>query len=218
MKRVLVYVEGQTEETFVRDILNGHFTEKGIYLTPTLAVTKRVAGGPNYKGGILTFDRVKGDIQRLLNDNGAVAVTTMIDLYGLPLNFPGKQDTVKGGAYERVRFLEQRFAESIDNHKFIPYLSLHEFEALLFAEPATITETLGQQNKLAELKKIRSSFTTPEEINDSPITAPSKRLEKLYPDYQKPLFGALIALNIGLATLCEECPHFGEWIRRLEQL
>jgi hypothetical protein len=218
MKRVLVYVEGQTEETFVRDILNPYLNERGIYLIPTLAVTKRIVGKPSHKGGIVTFEKVKGDIHRLLGDNGSIAVTTMIDFYALPSNFPGKQDKILGNVYDRVQYLEQKFTKDINNPKFRPYLSLHEFEALLFSRPQLIAETLGQPNKIPELNKIRTSFATPEEINDSPVTAPSKRLERLFPDYQKPLYGALIALNIGLTTLCQECPHFAEWVQWLEQL
>ena len=218
MKRVLVYVEGQTEETFVRDVLNPYFNEQGIHLIPTLAVTKRVVGGANFKGGIQTFDKVRGDIQRLLSDSSAVAITTMVDYYGLPTNFPGKKDTIKGDVHERVKYIEQEFALSINSSRFIPYLSVHEFEALLFAKPISIVETLSKPSALAELQKIRASFATPEEINDSPTTAPSKRLEKLFPDYQKPLYGILIAQTIGLTTLFQECPHFKEWVQRLEKL
>ena len=35
MSRVLVFVEGQTEETFVRDLLVPYFAPLGIYLTPS---------------------------------------------------------------------------------------------------------------------------------------------------------------------------------------
>ncbi len=35
---------------------------------------------------------------------------------------------------------------------------------------------------------------------------------------KKPLWGPLAALEIGLGTMRRECPHFGSWLDRLEQL
>ena len=56
------------------------------------------------------------------------------------------------------------------------------------------------------------------EIDDSRTTAPSKRIEALVPGYQKPVMGTLAAQEIGLQTMREACPHFGQWIARLERL
>lgn len=60
--------------------------------------------------------------------------TTMFDLYALPDDFPG-YETAKaiGEPYVRVAALETAFAEAINDGRFIPYIQLHEFEALLFA-------------------------------------------------------------------------------------
>ncbi|MDQ6700347.1 MAG: DUF4276 family protein [Acidobacteriota bacterium] len=54
------------------------------------------------------------------------------------------------------------------------------------------------------------------DINDSPLTAPSKRVRDLMPGYEKPLLGSLAALEIGLSCFRRECPHFDEWLGRLE--
>ena len=69
-----------------------------------------------------------------------------------------------------------------------------------------------------EFQKIRDEFETPEEINDSPETAPSKRVEDLVPGYEKPLLGTLAVLEIGLPQIRVECPHFSSWLERLEVL
>jgi hypothetical protein len=60
----------------------------------------------------------------------------------------------------------------------------------------------------------------PEEINESPQTAPSKRIIRYIPDYesQKAQVGPMVAEDIGLTLLREKCPHFGEWITKLESV
>ena len=50
---------------------------------------------------------------------------------------------------------------------------------------------------------------------DSQHTAPSKRIEKLVPEYQKLLMGVQAAQDIGLETICAECLHFRRWMERL---
>jgi oligopeptide/dipeptide ABC transporter ATP-binding protein len=66
--------------------------------------------------------------------------------------------------------------------------------------------------------QIRAQFKAPEEINDGETTAPSKRLQSLYPGYDKILFDPLIAQRIGLDKLRQECPHFRDWMSKLEAL
>lgn len=88
MSRVHVLAEGQTEETFIRDVLAPYLATKGVYPFATLVKTKRVKDGPDFKGGITSYRQVKNDITLLLRDTNAVAVTTMIDFYGLPSGFP----------------------------------------------------------------------------------------------------------------------------------
>ena len=90
MKRILILVEGQTEETFVRDLLMPHLAQFGIYPTPVLVETKRDETGLKYKGGVSNYRKIKRDVMRLLHDTNAVAVTTMLDFYGLPHDFPGR--------------------------------------------------------------------------------------------------------------------------------
>ena len=51
-----------------------------------------------------------------------------------------------------------------------------------------------------------------------PETAPSKRLIQLYPGYDKVLFGVLVAEQINVDGIRAKCPHFDEWVSKLEQL
>jgi hypothetical protein len=87
-----------------------------------------------------------------------------------------------------------------------------------FSDCAAFSRGIGRSDLEVGFRKIRDDFTTPEEINDSPITAPSKRVESLVPGYEKPLLGVLAVLEIGLARIREECPHFDGWLKHLESL
>ncbi len=218
MSKILILVEGQSEETFVGEILAPHLSNRGIYLVPKLATTKRVKSGPDFKGGIVSYGKVRNDILKLLRDTSVVKVTTMIDFYGLPADFPGRRTKPKGTCYERVAHLEEEFRKDISHRKFLPYLALHEFEAMMFASPEQLAGTFPGKNIEGSLLKIRSEFKSPEEINDDPETAPSKRLEALLPEYQKPLHGPLVTRRIGLERIRSECPHFNDWLKKLEAL
>jgi hypothetical protein len=218
MKRVLISVEGQTEETFIRDVLNNHFERLDIYLIPTLITTKVVKDGPNFKGGMTNYGRIKRDLLRLLNDRDAIAVTTMYDLYELPGDFPGYNNRPPQ-PYDKVRHLEESFANDIGNPRFKPYLQLHEFEAFLFVAPDITAQELElNNNQLSAIAQIRTLFATPEEINDNPNTAPSKRIANIYNSYDKTFDGPFVTSSVGLNQLRSACPHFNEWIEWLESL
>ena len=105
-----------------------------------------------------------------------------------------------------------------DQNRFVPYVMMHEFEALLFSDCAAFGRGIGRPDLDSAFQEIRDAFGNPEEIDDSPETAPSKRVERLVRGYEKPLLGTLAALEIGLATMRRECPHFGSWLDRLKQL
>ena len=135
MIRVHILVEGQTEETFVRDVLMPHCAARDIYLHTILATTKRVKSGPNFRGGITGYGKVYNHIRRLLQDSYVAAVTTMIDYYGLPDDFPGMDDRPEGNCYARVDHVQTAWADAVGDRRFLPFLTLHEYEALLFSAP-----------------------------------------------------------------------------------
>lgn len=161
---------------------------------------------------------------RLLGDSNASAVTTMFDYYGQLNDFPGRKDVRGKNCYDKVKKVEEAFGNDIDNSNFIPYLQLHEFEGLLFSSPEVIADNLIKPGKrehrelLKELQKIRNQVTTPEEINDNKKTCPSKRICKLAQKYQKINDGIPIAKKIGLEKIRKECPHFNEWLEKIEKL
>lgn len=216
MKKVLILVEGQSEETFVKRVLSPHLLTREVLVVPIIISTKRVKSGPSFKGGIQSYGKVRKEIKRLLRDSSAALVTTMVDFYGLPGSFPGRGAVQGNTPLERVAFVESAINLDINDERFLAYCSLHEFEALLFAAPAKIAEVFGSPE--LRLFAIRHAFATPEDIDDSPSTSPSARLQSLYPQYSKPFFGTLIAGRIGLDAMRAECRHFNEWLTRLEML
>lgn len=219
MKKILILVEGQTEEMFVKTVLNPHLESGGGCAIPKIVATKFVKRGTQFKGGIPAYDRVRPQIMRLLNDSSAVSVTTFIDYYALPESFPGKKTIVGSTPIERVKHLEEQLLLDIgDTRRFVPYYSLHEFEALLFASPGIIAETLTLPEKVKDLSLICSQFPSPEDINDNPDTCPSARLRTLFEDYQKTLHGSLITKRIGLSIIRQKCAHFNEWLTLLERM
>ncbi len=212
MKKVLILVEGQTEKAFVDKILSQYFCNKNIILIPKIVTTKNVKFGKNFKGGIVSYQKAKNDILKLLKDTSADLVTTMFDYYGLPNDFPEIKNKIS------ISDLEQVFENDINSNKFKAFLVLHEFEGLLFSKPAKIAEVLIAENKTDELQQIRDSFSTPEDINNNPNTAPSKRILKILPDYDKVIDGSIIAGRIGLDIIRKECKHFDEWLVYIENV
>jgi Domain of unknown function (DUF4276) len=217
--RVYTLVEGQTEETFIKRVLGPHLQELGVYLTPVLVMTKRVKDGRKFKGGISRYAAVRKDLQRLLADRSAAAITTMIDYYGVPEDFPGHAAMPRAGScYDRVAHLEAALRSDLDDPRFRAYLSLHEFEALLLAAPEMIGSILPEGPFAARLAEEIRGFRSPEEIDDGPETHPAARILRLAPPYRKTMHGPLAVERIGLATIRQNCPHFDEWVTWLEGL
>ncbi|HCI14919.1 MAG TPA: hypothetical protein DFK12_13520 [Gallionellaceae bacterium] len=216
MTRVYLLVEGQTEEAFVRELLVPHYARFGLYLTPIIVSTS-----PGYKGGVVSYAKIKPQIQRLCRQDAGAHVSTLFDLYALPQDFPGKTDVAypaNSTGQQKAVFLESQLAQDICQPNFIPNLMVHEFEALLFVLPDKFAEWVNSPAVVNRLRAHAQAHTTPEDINESPQTAPSKRILSAMPGYQKTFHGPLIACEIGLDAMRAACPHFQGWLQQLEAL
>lgn len=220
MIRVHVICEGQTEEMFVNELLQQVFQAKGVLLVPALV------GKPGRKGGNFKFERLHSDVEnRLLGDRTAYC-TTFFDYYGLPQSFPGKdtQDpqadiTIKAAALQEAMTAElTRLIGDDPMRRFVPFVQMYEFEAFLFSDPAAFARGIDREELSKPLADIAQQFVSPEHINNSPMTAPSKRIEALMADYEKPLMGTLAALEVGLQQMRAKCQLFNNWVTRLENL
>lgn len=215
MSRILLLVEGQTEEAFVRELLTPHYARMGLYLTPIIVSTSR-----GYKGGVVSYAKIKPQIVRLCRHDAQAHVSTMFDLYALPGDFPGKAASAyphQGAGQKKASYLEDALAQDISEANFIPNLLVHEFEALLFTRPEKFAEWTDDEDVVNRLSAAAHSHA-PEDINDGPQTAPSKRVLAAMPGYQKTFHGSLIACEIGLDAMRQACPHFHAWLQRLEAL
>ena len=228
MARLLVHVEGQTEETFVNELLRSHLLHHGYEL-----VSARIIGNARLRsrrGGIRPWLPVRKDIiNHLRQDSGCIA-TTMVDFYGLPKHgdraWPGRAAAVGATGHQKASVVEKALRDDLahametdfDISRFLPFVVVHEFEGLLFSDCAAFARGICRPDLEPSFSQIREGFATPEDINDSPVTAPSKRVEELVPGYNKPLFGALAILEIGLSPIRAECPHFDAWLQQLESL
>ena len=224
MTRVHVLCEGPTEETFTDKVLAPSLHARGVYLYP------RLFGGI---GGDVRWPRIRRDIlASLKSDRGAVC-TTLIDYYGRGPGFPDEEATRRAGTTAgRKQALEDAMmrdiAAVIGEHearqRFMPYVQMYEFEGLLFAGTDALARVLEVNNDdadsriAAELRAQRAEFVTPEDINDGPTTAPSKRILRICPSYQKISDGTLVAAQLTIAAIRAECPLFGAWVTRLEAL
>ena len=210
---MLVLVEGQTEEGFIKQVVAPHLLNFNTALIPRIVMTKQVVSGPNHKGGG-DFQKIIADIKRLLNDSNVIAVTTFFDLYRFPRNVPDSLDS----DFQSAELLEQRIASCVPNRRFRPYVQRHEFEALLFSEPSVVARLSLQLLAAKELQEQRASFDTVEDINDGPETAPSKRLLKALVNFRKAIQGPAAAEQIGLAKMREVAPRFAQWLEWLESI
>ena len=216
MSKILILVEGQTEERFVKEVINPHIMQFDKYAVPIIATTKHSRQGAKHKGGITSYDKVKKQVIILLQDSSATLVTTMIDYYKLPEDFPGKNNLPVGDCFSKVMHLEREFGRDINNPKFIPYFQLHEFESLLFCSADGFRKTFPRHKKDAQVNRIINQFQTPEEIDDGDTTSPAKRIVSLFPESKHVLHGVRIAIGFGLAGVISKCRHFDEWVQRLE--
>jgi hypothetical protein len=217
MRRVLILVEGQTEETFVRDVLGPHLLSRGLAAAAAILKTKRVKSGLTFRGGVTSTSQVLGDLRRLCRDSDAAAITTLLDYYGLAADFPGISGRLSSDPYERVAAVENAFATAIGDARFLPHLVLHEFEAWVFSEPSRCAWVFDDNaNVLAEMENVRNAAGGPERIDEGPETAPSKRLAKIVPRYSKPLHGPMAVAAVGLQGVRARCQHFDAWLTRLE--
>ena len=220
MRFVTVFAEGQTEREFIDDVLNPYMWPRGVSFTAKIVDTRPTrASEASHQGGFTTYNKAKKQLLTLLGNSSACLVTTMLDYYRLPTDYPGMQEATakQGTPQQRVAYIESKLKVDINHPRFLPYLAVHDFEALLFSEPQQIAEWLGvvDPNKQQTLQAIRDRHPTPEDINLN--NPPGKHISTLFPVYDKVGDGALIADAIGIDAMRRECPHFHAWLEYIEQ-
>ena len=222
--KVYIITEGQTESNFVNKVLRPYFSGRSITLIPCTLITKNdKKAGRQYKGGISHYSRAKNDILKCLayrKKSREVYISTLFDFYRLSNDFPGFDNAQKiNDPYSKVKSLEKSLQDDIDENGvfFLPYLSLYEFEALLFSD-INIMKNHFFEIDITPLIKTGLEYPNPELINNGEQTSPSKRILQCIPEYTKSIDGIAIAQKIGLDVLRKKWKHFNEWINKLEGL
>jgi len=223
--RVYLVVEGQTEQTFVKNTLAPYMAVKNIFLEP------RLLGKNGHKGGHVTFERVQQDIGIFLKQEPDTYITTMVDYFRIDSDWPGKRELDQhinaGGIishHEQAKRLEDAAQHKLEgihskqhHQRFFPYVEMHEFEALLFSDAQKLAQGIGVQD--SDIERILEQYSgKPEHINSNPKSAPSKQILALYPAYRKVVMGSTIAASIGIERMREVCPHFHQWLTHMETL
>lgn len=216
---IVALVEGKTEQIFILDMVSPHLASKGIFMTP-IQISK-----PGQKGGDVKFPRVQNDIGMHLKQRGDTYLTIFVDYYGINNEWPGlteaKGEKTPAAKAAQVNAATKSMVNDLfecfdSDRRFIPYIAMYEFEALLFSGPDQLAEQLQVPQKSIDL--ILEQCGEPEKINDSQHTAPSKRLEKLTPRFKKTSTGIAVAKAIGLPKIRERCPIFNGWLTEIEGL
>lgn len=223
MADVYVVVEGYGEHGFLRDVVAPHLGARGVWVHPALV------GKPGHKGGVRPWPAVRADILRFLGmDRKArpVHVSMMFDYFRMPLEWPGRADAAAKAPAERAAHVEAHIAADVaarlgaacNPDRFIPYVQMHELEALVLAEPRSLAAEFPDQAAAIDALAASIRGLAPEEINDGPATAPSKRISAHLPEYaRRKAQAAVNVLHVtGLARLRQRCPHFHQWLTRLE--
>lgn len=218
--RLYLTVEGQTEKEFAELLLKPHLAGRSIEVRSRVVVTNRKLGK---RGGVLDFAKIKGDLERLMRQDRhpEARFSTMIDLYALPAEFPGWSGARnKTRSLDRVLALEEALKAEFNDPRFLPFIQLHEFEALLYCDLRELQRRIAGSERGIDALREEVQHLMPEDINDGASTAPSKRIIRHVPIYErtKVRVGAPAAAAIGLALLRKKCPHFGSWISTLEEM
>lgn len=225
MTRIFVVCEGQAEAAFVKCILTPYFYSQNKTLIPHTILTKQdKKRGTMYKGGMSNFEKARSTITKALAGvkDSHTFVTTMFDFYRLPRDTPGMDKIATiNDPYKQVLLLEKEIQafEKVSPYVYLPYIQLHEFESLIFADLNKITQRYFEPNyDITPLQEALEEIKNPELVNNGESTAPSKRILACIPDYDKIDGGVSILEKIGIEKLQKECRHFSGWIDKLEQL
>ena len=216
MRRIIIVVEGQTEQEFVSGCL-------APYLLKTygvLSVSARLIGKPGHKGGDIRYNRLRKDLDILLREP-SVVVSMFVDFFKLGTDFPGLQGCLnQSTTANRISCIEHELATDVDAISFIPYVQQYEFEALLFSSENGFLKYLNPKSCQA-LQEVSREFANPEDINNT--QPPSYRLldiVKRYEGFQynKVVYGNILALEIGIDAMLARCQRFASWVDQMGKM
>jgi hypothetical protein len=218
VKRVNVVVEGPTEKSFIDNVLAEALWPHEVYLTA------RILGIPGKKGGRPSYERLRGDVIRLLRGDPTAFCFMMLDLTAWVRAF---QDLQQVRQASKKAFTWKQPLRRMSARRFLSFAQMRGSSRISSCTSLRRCFSAARANSPGQLinlnlkhtsKPIRDGFPTPEHINDGPETAPSKQVLACCPRYRKVIDGTLAAQAIGVDRMRRECPHFRSWLEQLESL
>lgn len=218
MKGLTIVVEGDSEKAFVDTVLAPYLYSNGLKRELNCFKIKHT------KGGVVKYQYLKNDLINCVFEPNTI-LTTFIDYYALPEDFPKFKDAQRiVNKANRLSFLENAIIEDLEQDKkrefpnLMPYIQLHEFEALVFSS-LTAFQNLYEPEEIdfEGLESVMRIHSNPEDINEGSETAPSMRLKSLIPGYNKIIEGNMIIDENGIEVILKTCPRFRSWIESILQ-
>lgn len=220
MRKLCILVEGQTEVAFCKRILSFYFRKRYTVIPITITTGKDKRGNIK-KGGMVRWSKTCAELRRMARthkESGTV-FSTMLDLYAISSDVPGYDAAqMKQDPYAKVDVIENAVKEEcadMQRRIFVPYIQLHEFEALVLSDMDALCNHFPDCD-LSALKKEVDRIGNPELVNSGAQTAPSKRLLQSIPDYDKRTSGISTLESIGIETVASKCKHFSKWLEKLQ--
>lgn len=213
MNRLVFIVEGDCEEYLVNKkiipYLYQHITNGSQWaMNAQKIVTNRKK---NARGGNVSYQYLKADIERTSKQNeGNTYITTFMDFFRLPNDFPGYETS-------DINKIEESVKEDNKGIKLIPYIQKYEFETLLFSNRDALEAVIDDDKGMKEIDTILSKYPNIEDINSSPDNAPSKRLGRIF-HYNKTADSSIVLDFIDMNEILAKCPRFSDWIKQLTTL
>ncbi|MFN8077698.1 MAG: DUF4276 family protein [Kineosporiaceae bacterium] len=216
-RQLALLVEGQTEETLVRQVLGPYLQDEvGFsWVQPIVIPTRRSGTGPAARGGVGSWPAVEKALRRLLTP-AHHTVSTLIDYYALPLDAPGMSTRPAADARARVRHVEEAIGAQLRDERLVPHVVLHEIETWVLASLDHSGAHLPA-NAVRQLQDAVAAAGEPELVNDDPNSAPSKRILRASPTYGKIQGAAAIIGAAGFPHVLATCPHTRDWVDRLRR-
>ena len=223
---VEVVVEGQTENAFVKQVLAPYWSVRGIFVeAPVYRTHVDMRSGTIHKGGDIRFTRLMRQLGSLLRQRRDTIIANFVGFYGIR-QWPALDKIQTGQTPEYIsqtlchaakEEICHIYPENNPQKRYFPFIAVHEFEALLFSDANILSKNLNIP--LAFIENVLTECANPEAIDNSPQTAPFKRLETwTNGSYIKKIKGISLAQAIGIDKMRNACPNFDEWLKSIEAL
>lgn len=224
--QIVIVAEGPTEQQFILNHLTPYLHDMSggrIKVQAITVKTGRAANGKAYSGGGSWYSKSGRGydqlIRGLLSQPQWNLVSTMIDYYAFPQDFIKRAGLHNPELQELENQMLNRYKKAAKFGNWLPFVVKHEFETLVIAAALHGSSNVFSNSEVREMQRWAKKARGVEEINNSPHTAPSKRIIKLKAgstvQYRKIEDSSEIFERTRLEDVMSECPHFKTWVQSL---